>query len=68
MINEKVASIILVIFLSNESLNEVKMTDDTTIILIKQIADLFNIKGNPFINDLFVSNVPGCSIRKTTFR
>ena len=45
--HEKEASIILVIFLSHGSLNEVKMTDDTTI-TIKQIAESFNSKGNSF--------------------
>ena len=40
-------SVILVIFLSHGSLNEIKMTDDKTI-TIKQIAESFNSKGNYF--------------------
>ena len=40
-------SVILVIFLSHGSLNEIKMTDGKTI-TIKQIAESFNSKGNYF--------------------
>ena len=43
----KETSVILVIFLSHGSLNEIKMTDDKTI-TIKQIAESFNSKGNYF--------------------
>ena len=45
--HEKKASVILVIFLSHGSLNEIKMTDEKTI-TIKQIAESFNTKGNAF--------------------
>ena len=43
----KEASVILVIFLSHGSLNEIKMTDEKTI-TIKQIAETFNSKSSSF--------------------
>ena len=43
----KKASVILIIFLSHGSLNEVKMTDKTTI-TIKQIAESFNIENSSY--------------------
>ena len=43
----KEASMILVVFLSHGSLNEIKMTDNKTI-TIKQVAESFNSKGNSF--------------------
>ena len=43
----KKASMIMVIFLSHGSLNEIKMTDNKTI-TIKQVAESFNSKGNSF--------------------
>ena len=43
----KEASMILVIFLSHGSLNEIKMTDNKTI-TIKKISESFNSKGNSF--------------------